>query len=57
MAIQSYSLHVKVLDFGSFENEDRCTKHPNFENEALKPRKLSTQISKTKYPRLETTEG
>ena len=46
MAIQSYSLHVKVLDFGSFENEDRCTKHPNFENEALK-------TPKTRHPNLE----
>ena len=48
---------------GSFENEaldneDRSTKHPNLENEALKSRneapksrKRSTQISKTKHPK------
>ena len=27
---------------GSFENEDRSTKHPNLENEAPKTRKRST---------------
>ena len=48
---------------GSFENEDRSTKHPKLENEAPKSRKRSTyrkrstQISKTKHPKLETTVG
>ena len=39
--------------YGSFENEDRSTKHPNLENEAPKSRKRSTQNSKTKHPKLE----
>ena len=38
----------------ALENEDRSTKHPRLENEALKIRKRNTQISKTKHPRLET---
>ena len=37
----------------ALENEDRSTKHPNLENEALKTRKRNTQISKTKHPKLE----
>ena len=46
-----------MLDFGSFENEaleneDRSTKHPNFENEAPKSGKRSSQNSKTKHPNL-----
>ena len=46
--------------WGSFENEDRSTKHPDLENEAPKSRKRSTQNSKrstqnskTKTPNLE----
>ena len=42
---------------GSFENQDRSTKHPNLENEEPKSRKRrtlsrkrSTQMSKTKHP-------
>ena len=38
---------------GSFENEDRSTKHPNLENKAPKSRKRSTQNSKTEHPNLE----
>ena len=38
----------------ALENEDRSTKHPKLENEAPKSRKRSTQISKTKHPKLET---
>ena len=38
--------------FGSLENEDRSTKHPNLENEAPKTPKRSTQYSKTKHPYL-----
>ena len=38
----------------ALENEDRSTKHPNFENEVPKTRKRSTQNSKTKYPRSKT---
>ena len=47
----------------ALENEDRSTKHPNLENEAPETRKRSTyrkrstQISKTKHPKLETTVG
>ena len=42
-----------TMYYGSFENEDRRTKHPNLENEAPKTRKRSTQNSKTKHPNLE----
>ena len=36
------SLQMHARKFGSFENEDRSTKHPNLENEAPKNRKRST---------------
>ena len=34
------------MPYGSFENEDQSTKHPNLENEAPKSQKRSTQNSK-----------
>ena len=42
-------IYSRPLVIGSFENEDRSTKHPKLENEAPKSRKRSTQISKTKH--------
>ena len=48
------SLQMHARKFGSFENEDRSTKHPNLENEAPKNRKRSTQNSKAKHPKQET---
>ena len=55
----SLHCHETVAVIGSceneaLENEDRSTKHPEFENEAPKSRKRSTQISKTKHPRSKT---
>ena len=38
----------------ALENENRSTKHPNFENDAPNSRKRSTQNSKTKHPRSKT---
>ena len=58
------SLIIIQIQEGSFENEDRSTKHPKLENEAPKTRKRSTQDrkrstqkSKMKHPKLETTVG
>ena len=52
-----------AVSAGSFENEDRSTKHPKLENEAPKSRKRSTlsrtrntQNSKTKHPKLENED-
>ena len=49
-----YKLSINPNHEGSFENEDRSTKHPKLENEAPKSRKRSTQNSKTKHPRSKT---